>query len=1178
MTVSVRRRQLGLRIESLESRRLLAAVLPSANEQYMVELINLARANPAGYASTLGVALNEGVPATDTISTTPKQPLAINPNLTDSAIRHSDWMLATDQFSHTGAGNSTITQRIADSGYALSGQWTTGENLGFVGASPNVPDPTQATKDIHENLFVDKDVPNRGHRVIMLKDVFREVGIGVRSGVFTQSGTNFNSVMVTQDFGKTGTPFFLTGVAYSDRVVANRFYNPGEGLGGISIVAVRNSDGAKFSTTTWASGGYSLALEPGTYNVMASGTALGASQFLPGVVISTQNVKRDFIPGTVATAPEIEITGGTAVVGDGSVVPSPVNNTNFGTTAIGGASISKTFAIRNAGNATLSLTGNPRVRITGENASDFVVVTPPTSSLAAGDVTTFTVRFTPRVVGTRTATLSISSDDRDEAVYDFAIQATATGEPAIRVAGNDITIVDGDRTPATADFTSFGSVSVAEGVIPKTFVITNSGTAPLNLTGANPVTLTGTHAADYRVTSQPALRTLAPGASTSFTVQFDPIGMGDRSAIVMITSDDPRIGFYDFGVVGQGLVPKIQVAGNNVVIPDGDRTPISSDFTEFGSVAITGGPLEQTFSIRNTGNSPLSLTSSPIVKVLGAGAADFTVIQPTGLVNSNGMVSFTLRFKPSVAGLRQAIVSIASNAADFPAYDFMVQGTGVAPAILVKGNNLTILDGDRTPSTTDLTSFGEVLVSSGFVNRTFTITNAGTSPLNLTGTSPVTLSGSRVADFRVTSQPALRTLAPGASTSFTVQFDPIGMGDRNAIVTITSDDPRIAFYDFGIVGQGLTPMIQVVGNNVVIPDGDRTPVSGDFTEFGAVAVTGGLLDRTYTIRNTGNSPLSLTGSPIVNVLGAGAADFTVIQPSGIVNPNGTVSFTVRFNPSVAGLRQAIVSIASNAADFPAYDFLVQGTGVAPAILVRGNNQTILDGDRTPSTTDLTSFGEVLVSSGFVNRTFTITNAGTSSLALTGTNPVTLTGSRVADFRVTSQPALRTLAPGASTSFTVQFDPIGLGDRNAIVMITSDDPRITFYDFGIVGKGLAPAIQVTGNGISIPDGDRTPVATDLTNFGSVAVAGGFVDRTFTIKNTGNSPLTLTGTPLVSIAGAGAADFTVIQPTGTVNANASVSFTIRFNPSVANLRQAIVMISSNALDFPSFDFMIQGSGTV
>src|SRR5688500_11676554 len=103
----------------LEARRLFAVAFPTANEVLLVELINRARANPAAEASRLGIALNEGVPAEDTISTAAKQPLAINPYITDAARKHSQWMIDNDTFSHTGAGGTSPHQRMANAGYSF---------------------------------------------------------------------------------------------------------------------------------------------------------------------------------------------------------------------------------------------------------------------------------------------------------------------------------------------------------------------------------------------------------------------------------------------------------------------------------------------------------------------------------------------------------------------------------------------------------------------------------------------------------------------------------------------------------------------------------------------------------------------------------------------------------------------------------------------------------------------------------------------------------------------------------------------------------------------------------------------------------------------------------------------------------------------------------------------------
>jgi uncharacterized protein YkwD len=297
--------------ESLESRRLMSAVYPTNLEQYMVELINRGRANPTAEASRYGVALNEGL-AAGTISTAAKQPLAINPYLEDSSRRHSQWMIDTDTFSHTGASGTHPKDRMAAAGYAFSGTWWWGENIAwqsYTGSSMT----TSLANTIHKGLFVDTWVSDRGHRLNLMNPSFREVGVGMASGAFQK----YNPVgMMTTDFAsQSGNPF-LTGVAYKDTVVKDNFYTPGEGLGGVTVTATRTSDNHVFSTRTFSSGGYSLALPTGTYRVAASGGTLSTPITFSTVTIGSQNVKRDFVPTstitTTTTTPPPTTSGDTA--------------------------------------------------------------------------------------------------------------------------------------------------------------------------------------------------------------------------------------------------------------------------------------------------------------------------------------------------------------------------------------------------------------------------------------------------------------------------------------------------------------------------------------------------------------------------------------------------------------------------------------------------------------------------------------------------------------------------------------------------------------------------------------------------------------------------------------------------------------------------------------------------
>jgi beta-glucanase (GH16 family) len=124
-------------------------------------------------------------------------------------------------------------------------------------------------------------------------------------------------------------------------------------------------------------------------------------------------------------------------------------------------------------------------------------------------------------------------------------------------------------------------------------------------------------------------------------------------------------------------------------------------------------------------------------------------------------------------------------------------------------------------------------------------------------------------------------------------------------------------------------------------------------------------------------------------------------------------------------------------------------------------------------------------------------------------------------------------------------------------------------------GGAPEINVTGNGVSIADGDTTPSTSDWTDFGSADVTTGTVTRTFTIQNTGNATLTVNS---VSISGANASDFAVItQPASSVVAGGSTTFQVRFDPSATGTRSASLSFGNNDSNENPYNFNIQGAGT-
>ena len=94
----------------------------------------------------------------------------------------------------------------------------------------------------------------------------------------------------------------------------------------------------------------------------------------------------------------------------------------FPNTAIGSSSAKITFTVENSGGELLIT--DETVTVTGANPSDFVVNTNPGGVVDLGATTIFEITFTPTGVGTRTADISIASNDSDESPYEISLSGT----------------------------------------------------------------------------------------------------------------------------------------------------------------------------------------------------------------------------------------------------------------------------------------------------------------------------------------------------------------------------------------------------------------------------------------------------------------------------------------------------------------------------------------------------------------------------------------------------------------------------------------------------------------------------------------------------------------------------------------------------------------------------------
>jgi hypothetical protein len=293
-------------------------VQPTADEQYMLELINRARADPPAEARRL-LAIAQNDPLIQSMTRDwdlngfvqrlnampPLPPLAFNTRLIAAARNHDSVILAENSQQHSPAGYLTNpTVGVASDGQAYfpvgEGYWATGENVFAYSGNVNRASTKDYVDYLHEGLMIDWSNPDYGHlsnimaagpsRATGSQPTFSQIGIGLLTNAYPTTsppadpdnpvnrGLNVGPAIVTQEFGWRDTDdAMLVGVAYQD-ADGDRFYTPGEGLAHTTIQAVGQHGEGVYRTTSWDSGGYALALPPGDYTVTATGPNLPYSQ------------------------------------------------------------------------------------------------------------------------------------------------------------------------------------------------------------------------------------------------------------------------------------------------------------------------------------------------------------------------------------------------------------------------------------------------------------------------------------------------------------------------------------------------------------------------------------------------------------------------------------------------------------------------------------------------------------------------------------------------------------------------------------------------------------------------------------------------------------------------------------------------------------------------------------
>jgi len=312
----------------------------------------------------------------------------------------------------------------------------------------------------------------------------------------------------------------------------------------------------------------------------------------------------------VISSIEINVKGNGSSIPDNSIYPMGTNHTAFGVATVGVTTVVRTFTIESLGSGTLTLTGTPRVKISGANASMFTVTAQPSAATIAGGASlTFQITFNPTAPGSKVATVIIDNDDSNENPYNFNISGNADGVNNIYVYGNNNDVINGSTTTLSSNLTNFGGVAITTGLKQNTFVIGNfAGVATRYFSN---IVISGADAAMFSVAANPS--SASGGGFTSFTINFTPTSIGTKNATVTfrsyedqaLTDPDNIDPVYTFAISGIG--ENFNACGfasvQTIALQNFEDTPASPNwdytYATDATIAITGGQLNNGSTLKD---------------------------------------------------------------------------------------------------------------------------------------------------------------------------------------------------------------------------------------------------------------------------------------------------------------------------------------------------------------------------------------------------------------------------------------------------------------------------------------------------------------------------------------------------------------------------------------------------
>lgn len=724
--------------------------------------------------------------------------------------------------------------------------------------------------------------------------------------------------------------------------------------------------------------------------------------------------------------------------------------------------------------------------------------------------------------------------------------------------------------------TSLGSTNVGTTGAPQIFTIKNTGSAPLNLSS---VAITGDDSSDFSLDAAGMLSVVPAGSETAVSITFTPGAAGVRTTVLRVVSNDIDESVSNITLNGTGTVDAPEI-----VIEEAAGIPLISGNSTFdmGSQAPSGGGVEKTFTIKNTGVDPLLIHDLVIT-----GSASFLPL--SGLLETSipggGQSTFEVRFSPSLPlGVQGATLSILSNDGDEAAFAIGLSGSVVETPELVLERQY----GSGLTGGVDVIDFGNQAPGSASFPKTYTLRNTGSEILTISG---ISMASGDIGDFVVDTTGMLVSLPPGEETTFMLTFVPTALGARSAGLQILSNDLDEGVFDLSLIGTGIagpelvleeTPGIPLVGKGSVLGWGwaNGNTVPQGLSEVRALAASSDLTMAVLFDGTVMGWGPNFVGNAIPPV---GLSGVTDVQPSMMaLKEDGTVevwgSNSSGQIPFPAGL-SAVREISAGGL----HSMALKDDGTVVAWGDNGNGQSTIP----PGLIDVGA----IAAGGF--HSVALKNNGTVEAWGASNRPITGEGTHVpgglTDVIAIAAGSGHTLAlkidgtvvAWGNNLFGQSTPPEGLTGVCAIeaygfnsVALKHDGTVVMWGDNGwgqmILPVGLSGVNAVsTGYRHSVAVlGSRSVFPHQVTGTTSIA-------KTFTIKNPGTVPLNVSE---VRVVGGANTNFTV-DTAGmltTVPAGGQTTFTVSFAPSNQIAYSSHLRVVTNDSDEPVSEIELIGVG--